>query len=133
MTPTFVDTSAILALRSPRDDFHTEAVATFGRLQKREAPLLTTSYVLVETYALLRGRLGQEAVRAFRDHLEPLLDVAWIDRGVHEEGLDIVVKAGRRGPSLVDATAFIVARRRGITEAFAFDPHFAAAGLEPVH
>lgn len=128
-----MDTSAILALRNPRDEVHDEAVAAFDRLRVREAHLLTTSYVLVEAYALLQSRLGQAAVRAFRGHMEPLLDVVWIDRHMHDEAMDIVVQVGRQGPSLVDATAFIVAKKRGITEAFAFDPHFVAVGLAPVH
>jgi len=132
MIPILVDTSAILALRNPRDEVHNDAVAAFGRLKVREVPLLTTNYILVETFALLRGRLGQDAVRAFRDQLAPLLDVVWIDQGIHEEGLDIVVQAGRKGPSLVDATAFVVARKRGLTQAFAFDEHYVRAGLGPV-
>jgi predicted nucleic acid-binding protein len=120
----FVDTSAILALLNPKDFNHDKARRAFDMLRGRDAALVATSYVLVETYALLGSRMGLEAVRAFRADLAPLLEVLWVDAGLHEDGLDLMIDRGRRRLSLVDAVSFVAMRRRGIAEAFAFDPHF---------
>ena len=58
MNRVFVDTSAVIALLVATDEFHQAANSAFTGLAARETPLLTTSYVLVETYALLGRRLG---------------------------------------------------------------------------
>ncbi len=69
----FVDTSAILALMVGSDRAHREAAEVFEKLRSRQAALVTTSYVLVETYALIDRRLGRDAVRDFRARFVPLI------------------------------------------------------------
>ena len=105
----------------------TEAQAR--KLQSRQTPLLTTSHVLVETYALLGRRLGVDAVRAFRADLAPLLAVVWVDQTLNEAGLDLLLKQRRRRLSLVDAVSFVVMAQRRLEGAFAFDPHFEQEGF----
>jgi predicted nucleic acid-binding protein len=98
-------------------------------LATRRAPLVYTSFVLVETYALLGRRLGLEAVRAFRGDLAPLIEVVWVDEALHEAGLDLLLERRKRKLSLVDTVSFLTMRGRGIEEAFAFDPHFEQEGF----
>jgi len=62
----FGDTSAFLALLNAADENHDRADRAFATLRTRKAPLVSTSYVLVETYALLGRRLGVDAIRSFR-------------------------------------------------------------------
>ena len=128
MNRVFADTSAFLALLVPSDEAHSDATRTFARLRAREAPLLTTSYVLVETYALLGHRFGLEAVRSFRGAFASLMEVVWIDEDLHEKGQDLLLDRGREGLSLVDATSFVVARAHRLDEVFAFDRHFESEG-----
>lgn len=132
MTTVFVDTSALVALLNPDDDVHDRAAAAFAHLRARQANLLTTSYVLVEAYALLGRRLGVEAVRSFRADFVPLLRVVWVDERLHETGLDILAERGRRQLSLVDAVSLVTMRENGVDEAFAFDQHFGQEGFEIV-
>jgi predicted nucleic acid-binding protein len=127
--PVFVDTSAVLAFLSPTDAHHSRARAAFERLRTAEATLLTTSYVLVETYALVDRRLGREAARRFREDFAPLFDVVWVDAGLHERGLDVLFRSPR-SISLVDAVSFVVCNQRGIDTAWAFDQHFEDEGLK---
>ena len=132
MTPAFLDTSAILALVNSKDEHHSAARRAFDSLRARRASLLTTSYVLVETYALLMRRMGPAAARAFRSDLAPLCEVVWIDEATHELGLDLLLDRNVRRLSLVDAVSFVVMRKRRVDEAFAFDPHFEQEGFTPV-
>lgn len=129
MTAVFADTSGLIALLNGRDEHHAAAARAFRKLQSRQTPLLTTSHVLVETYALLGRRLGVDAVRAFRADLAPLLEVVWVDQTLNEAGLDLLLKQRRRRLSLVDAVSFVVMAQRRLEGAFAFDPHFEQEGF----
>jgi predicted nucleic acid-binding protein len=133
MSRVFVDTSAVLALLSPADHSHEPARAAFEKLQAREAPLLTTSFVLVEIYALLGRRMGLEAVEAFRKDFAPLLEIVWVDADLHEAGLDLLSARRIRDLSLVDAVSFLVMRQRRLDEAFALDRHFRDEGFAVVN
>lgn len=129
MSPVFVDTSAIYALIVASDSFHERARTQFQALRSRDARLFTTSYVLVESYALLQRRIGPAAVAAFREHFAPLLDVVWVAGELHEQGLDDVIRRGPTSVTLVDAVSFAAIREAGADAAFAFDAHFADEGF----
>lgn len=123
MNRVFVDTSAILALLVSQDRFHEDARTTFERLKEDRARLVTTSYVMLETYALAGRRLGLDAVRGLREGLAPLFEVVWVDESLHETGLDRLLATDRRDLSLVDALSLVVMERMDLDEVFAFDPH----------
>jgi uncharacterized protein len=125
----FADTSGLLALLNMADNAHARAERAFGTLRARQSPLLSTSYVLVETYALLGRRLGLAAVRSFRADFAPLIDVVWVDETLHNAGVDMLLDRRKRLLSLVDAVSFIVMHQSGVTEAFAIDPHFEQEGF----
>ena len=129
MSSVFVDTSALLALLNVRDENHAAADRTFATLRARQAQLVSTSAVLIETYALVGRRLGLDAVRMFRADFAPLLDVVWVDETLHEAGLDFWLDRRKRRLSLVDTISFLTMRRMGLDEVFAFDPHFEQEGF----
>jgi uncharacterized protein len=132
MTPVFVDTSGLYALLVATDTFHRRAREAFSGLRREDARLVTTSYVLVETYPLIQRRVGVTAVQALRRGFAPLLDVVWIDSATHESALDEVDRLGDLAVSLVDAASFVVMRERSIHRAFAFDQPFEESGFELV-
>lgn len=132
MTPVFVDTSALVALLNADDEQHQRAARVFERLRTQRVPLMTTSYVLVETYALVGRRLGLEAVLNFRADFAPLLDVVWVDELLHNAGLDVLAQRGKWQLSLVDAVSFAAMRQSGVDDAFVFDQHFDQEGFTPV-
>jgi predicted nucleic acid-binding protein len=129
MTTVLVDTSAVLALLVPTDAQHARARRAFAKLADAQSRLLTTSYTLVECYALIDRRIGREAVRRFRSEFAPLLEVIWVGADEHERALDIVEAGGASGPSLVDAASFVVARKHHVDQVFAYDAHFTKAGF----
>lgn len=132
MTDVFVDTSALFALLDAKDANHARAERAFASLRARQAALASTSFVLVETYALVGRRLGLDAVRSFREDLAPLIDVAWVDERLYNAGLDLLLDRRKRLLSLVDAVSFVAMRQADVSEAFAFDPHFAQEGFSLV-
>jgi uncharacterized protein len=128
----FVDTSALLAVLDADDRGHAGSAAALTALLDEDARLLTTSYVLVETFALVQRRLGMEAVVDLESRLVPLLSVQWVDEGMHREAVAGVLAAGRRTLSLVDCASFAAMRRLGLSRAFTLDGHFADQGFECV-
>jgi len=59
----FVDTSAFFAVLDGSDLHHPKARQIWKNLIESNEDLISTSYVLVETFALVQSRLGMEAVR----------------------------------------------------------------------
>jgi len=127
--PLFVDTSALYAVLDQDDKHHLAANTIWTRLLRSERPLLTHSYVLVETYALVQRRLGLEAVRALHHDVIPVLDVVWVDEDLHRLAIEVLLASGSRSVSLVDRVSFAVMRQEGIRRAFAFDEDFEREGF----
>jgi len=126
----FLDTSAILAVLNGDDQNHQEADAIWRALLTAEEALLSTNYVLVETFALVQRRLGMDAVRAVEQDVVPLLTIHWLDAAVHRASMSSWLEASRRGLSLVDCVSFKVMKRHEVRRAFAFDGHFEEQNLE---
>jgi len=126
----FVDTSAFYAVLDRDDRNYRAAAAVWQTLLEGGATLVTHSYVLVETCALIQNRLGIDALRNFEQDIVPLLTIEWITKTQHESGIAAVLAAGRKKLSLVDCVSFAVMREAGIQNAFAFDRHFAEQGFE---
>jgi predicted nucleic acid-binding protein len=121
----FVDTSAIFALIAENDESHSAAVAIWNNTLIAAAPLLlTSSYVIAETYDLLRKRIGLEAVRSADSFVRSYLDVVFVRQAEHERGVALMLSRRRRKLSLVDCVSFIVAKDAVVEAVFAFDRHF---------
>jgi len=125
----FGDTSGLLAFLDSADPNHPEAVRLWQTARGRRESIVTTNYVVVETVALLHHRFGVRAVRLFCDEVLPAMSVEWISPGIHQVALAALLASSRRGAGLVDLTSFEVMRRIGLTEAIAFDRHFADRGF----
>ncbi len=130
MSEVFVDTSAIYAILVPDDPDHGAARKVLEDLEHEDATLVTSSAVVYETVALLQRRVGVEAVRRFRERIEPALDVRWVERSVYDAAMAALLTANARDVSLVDWTSFAVMRAQGWRRAFAFDEDFARQGFE---
>jgi predicted nucleic acid-binding protein len=124
-----VDTSALFALLDRRDAHHVAAVAFWTNPDDED--LVTHAYVVIESVALVRSRLGPAAVVALVDDLLPSIRVEMVDRPLHDGSLADLRRIGG-GTSLVDRVTLAFAARHGIERAFAYDADLAVAGLAPV-
>lgn len=128
----FVDTSAILAVMDADDSNHQRAAAAWRKLLSDEELLVTTSYVVVEVFALVQRRLGMDAVRALESDVMPVLHVIWIDADTHRRAVAAVLATGSKKLSLVDCSSFEVMREQNIRQAFTLDRDFIAQGFDAV-
>jgi uncharacterized protein len=127
-----VDTGAWYALTDPQERHHARAVALFGRLTKGEfGRMVTTDYVLDETYTLLRMRLGMGPVKRLRDLLasSSSLQVIRVSDHDFELALDLMVAHEDKRWSFTDCSSFVLMRELEVANAFTFDRHFAEAGF----
>src|ERR1700730_16750009 len=108
-----LDTSGLLCYHSRDEPEHREA----QRLFKSERHHLTHSYVLAEFVALAqvrkvpRGRTIRFSARLL---VHPRVDVVWVDRGLHEDALDLLGQRLDKGYSLCDAVSFLLMKQQGI-------------------
>ena len=125
----FVDTSAFYALLDRDDENHRRAKSAWTDLLNNENTLVTSNYVLVETFALLRHRLGMEAVRGFQNDVLPLVNIEFVISEIHRSAVGAILSVSRRNLSLVDCVSFEMMRTLEIKTAFGFDPHFKEQGF----
>lgn len=125
----FADTSAILAVLDADDANHLPAKEQWIKLISEGTELWSSSYVLVESFALIQHRLGMEALRAFQEDVVPVIAIHWVDEAAHHASVAAVLVAARKGLSLVDCSSFDIMRRLGLKKAFSFDRHFREQGF----
>jgi len=124
----FVDTSIWYAAADKSDAHNGRAKSILSEGE----PLLTTDHVLLETWTLLRYRLGRSAAECFWEGLRngvatveiagaADLEVAWqIGNSYRDQDF-----------SFVDRTSFAVMRRLGIVRAASLDDDFAIFRFGP--
>lgn len=129
----FVDTSAYFALLDRHDQCHAEAVGILELLVRSRCRLITTSFVLAETHALILTRLNRAIAAAFLREMDGSpTTVIWVAPGDVEQAREIIERYTDKDFSLTDAVSFAVMNRLKIQHAFTFDDHFAQYGLNIV-
>lgn len=126
----FADTSAFYALLVSNDEAHDAVRTAFTSVLGDGRPVWTTSFVIVETMALLQHRIGLAAARDFDEEVLPAVQVRWVDEHLYRLGTERLWREDRRQISLVDCVSFEFMRVQGLAEALAVDPHFEEAGFE---
>jgi predicted nucleic acid-binding protein len=71
----FADTSGFFALLVKNDNMHVRARKNFSYFAENNVQLVTSSFVLVETVALLQHRIGLSPVNDFNAKILPLLEI----------------------------------------------------------
>ena len=125
----FADTSALFALLVSDDYMHARARANFAHFIEDNTPLLTSSYVLVETLALLQRRVSLDAAWEFNRKIMPILDIVWADERWHTQAIQRLQAERSRNLSLTDCLSFEIMEARELTTAFTFDNHFTERGF----
>jgi predicted nucleic acid-binding protein len=128
----FIDTSGLLAVLDADDRHHGEADAAWQEILLSGENLVTTSYVIVETFALAQHRLGMQAVKVLHGDIFPVMAVEWVTEATHRAAVEMLITASRKRLSLVDCVSFAVMRRAGLRGAFTFDRHFREQGFDVV-
>ena len=127
----FIDTSAFKALIDPKDDFHKTVDNIWLKLQEEDATLVTTNYILDESFTLVRARCGVKIVDSFRQILarSPNMRVARVTASDESKAWDWFTKDWSK-LSFTDCVSFAVMKRLTLRRVGSFDRHFKQAGFQ---
>lgn len=127
----FVDAGGWIALADAHDRHHAAAAAAYPNFLRHYRRLLTTTLVVAEAYMVLRLGLGHGPAVRFLELLEasPRIQRVAVDRSIEVEAERLLNRFSDQRFSYADAVSFAVMRARDLSEAFAFDEHFATAGF----
>jgi predicted nucleic acid-binding protein len=125
----FVDTSGFYAFLDRNDGFHAEAKRLFLRAESESWVLVTSNYVVHESWALIQARLGWDAMEDFLRELLARCRVVWVDERLHALGGARARQARERRLSLTDCVSFEVMLAEGCRHYIGDDGHFKNAGF----
>ena len=127
----FVDTSFFKGLIDARDEFHRQAKDSWQRLKEEDTNIITSNYVLDESFTLIKLRCGIKIADEFRDaiikssHVIKIMRVTVADEA---EAWKWFLNDWSK-LSFTDCISFAMMKRLDITRAAAFDEHFKRAGF----
>lgn len=131
----FVDTSFFKGLLDSADDFHRKAKDIWQKLKEDNTTIITSNYVLDETFTLVRLRCGTKIVHQFRDDIIKSSHVIKIMRVTVADEADAWkwFLSSWSKLSFTDCVSFALMKRLDIKRAATFDEHFNRAGFTIVN
>ncbi len=124
----FVDTSAWYAAADRDDRSHRRATTILAKGDD----LVTTDHVLVETWLLLRHRLGRRAAERFWEGLRSgIAEIESVGTADFEVAWALAEAFPDQDFSIVDRTSFAAMLRLGLRKVASFDRDFAVFRFGP--
>ena len=130
VTRILVDTSALLTLLDADDPRQGLVAAAFAEHSDDE--LVTHGYVVAESIAVFRRRLGIEGVIVLLDDVLPAIELLPIDAATHASAQARYRASLPSSVSFVDQVSLAVMERDGIHSAFVLDSDFDRRGLSVI-
>ncbi len=129
-----VDTSALIALLEPRDQYHEAAVEALKLLLIEGATLVVPHSIITEFYDNLVSEYGKRRAVQKVEKLEQSQVISIIFETVDELNLarELFMKYDDVDVSLTDCIVFAIMERRRLKRVFTFDSHFWIRELEVV-
>ncbi|HKJ82176.1 MAG TPA: type II toxin-antitoxin system VapC family toxin [Ignavibacteriaceae bacterium] len=131
----FIDTSAWVALEDKKDIHHDAALKFNIKIAAARNRLITTNYVLDETYTLLLLDIGYVNTIRFKDKLDDLINrnlivVFHISSEIEKIAWNTFEQFNKdKYWSFTDCTSKVVMENYSIKESFSFDKHFEQMGF----
>ena len=127
----FLDATYLIALASPRDQFHRDAIRLMQEFLARRVPMVTTRAVLLEFGNSLAGpQFRTRAIRTLESfESDPLIEIIPLTEELYENAFALFRRRSDKAWGLTDCISFVVMQERGIFEALTADEHFEQAGF----
>lgn len=130
----FLDTGWFKGIIDKTDEHHVRAKNIFREFKKNKPGLLTTNFVVGETFTLVRKSCGLYWARKLNELMASLESSLEIERVTGEDEGKVWdwfwYDWGKL--SYTDCTSFAVMSRLGLKKVATFDEHFDLAGFERV-
>ena len=127
-----LDTSTLIALLEPRDQYHNAAVDTLKMLMAGGSIFLVPHCVLTELYDNLASEYGKKGALIKVEKLEKskVLNIMYESGAELDLGRKLFLMYDDVDVSLTDCIVFALMEKRGIRRAFSFDSHFRMRKIE---
>jgi len=131
----FIDTSAWIALLTPTDQFHEKGREISRRIAIAGTTLVTTDYIVSETFTHLRyNARDAHKIRKFDALLSESeknknVILRWTTEKIFQQARRILLEYSDQKFSFTDCISFVVAKELKITEIFSFDRDFTVMGF----
>lgn len=131
---TFIDTSFFKGIIDEKDDFNGQSIVIWQKIKETKTTLITTNYVLDETFTLIRKRRGLVKAKELRDFLVQVASQLKIVRVLSADDAKAWewFEKDWSDLSFTDCVSFAVMKRSGLEKVLSFDSHFSRAGFEIV-
>jgi uncharacterized protein len=128
----FVDTAAWIAILDRDDDLNSAAQKVMQDLERQQAKLITTEFVLLEVADGFAAPATRATVARFISNLRSSISqvkIIPISSKLFDRGLSLYQQRLDKGWELADRTSFVVMDDNQISQAFTSDRHFEQAGF----
>jgi len=131
----FVDTGAWVALAFANDENHKSALLLQQQLAKQKIRLVTSDYILDETYTFILYKAGYDAALRFHDGIEimlagGILQLIQVAESIQRSAWTVFERFNMdKEWSFTDCTSKVVIEQIGLTDVFTFDDHFGQMGF----
>ena len=134
MNNIFIDTSFWIAVSDKNEKNHSRSLSLLKEFKKNQNLLVTTNFVLDETFALVRKRQGISRVIQFRNVIAKFGYQLQIERVTvtDEENVWKWFERDIDKLSYTDCTSFAVMNRLKINKVATFDEDFVKVGFESI-
>jgi len=128
----FIDSGPFRAANDNLDQHHKKAMEGFSKLDSGQYKLVTTDYVIDETYTGLLGRPGYHAAMNFDRALrQSRIQVEFINPERFMKTQEVFRRYNKdKEWSFTDCTSYVVMKELKISTAFTFDQNFAQMGFK---
>jgi len=123
----FVDTSAWYAAADRDDRSHERAKAILSANE----PLVTSDHILIESWILIRHRIGRNEAVIFWSRLPHVAQIETVVAADLQNALEIIEEWTDQDFSIVDCTSFAVMQRLGLSRVASFDSDFSIFRFGP--
>ena len=128
--PIFVDSFAWIAAINKSDNYHEISLRILEELLNKQAKLITTDYVVVETINALSKVKFRKTVIEFIDKLRksPNVQIVKITDEIYNNAWTLYQQRMDKDWGITDCTSFEVMQMFNIRKAFTGDKHFEQTG-----
>lgn len=131
MNRVFLDTSYAVALATPKDEYHRQALSLTADIQRRGTRVLTTRAVLLEIGNSLAKRWcrasGANLLRFFE--ADPRIEIVPLSEDLYRRGFEIFAQRRDKDWGLVDCLSFVIMQDYRVSDSLTTDEHFEQAGF----
>lgn len=127
----FLDTAYAIALSSPKDEHHEQALQLAEEIEAERVRLITTRAVILEIgNALARQRHRAAAIELLESlEFDPEVEIVAATEELSAQSFELYCMRPDKEWGLTDCMSFVVMWEQGITAALTTDKHFVQAGF----